>query len=378
MRPPCWVAGIAYVCYTMPGRLSTPKTEGSSQPARRPLMLWNHWWNLVCELRSACARTRTFLWMALCLAGAGTGMAQRGRSTAWNLGDVEGLREEALDPPRARHDDLVVLGQLVDPEDRDDVLEVLVLLEDLLHGAGDVVMLLADDQRGEDLGRRGKRVDRGINTDLRDLAREDGRRVEMRECGRGRGVGEVVGGHVYGLHGRDRTLLRGRDALLQLAHFRREVRLVADGRRHAAEERRDLRARLREAEDVVDEQEDVLALLVAEVLGGREAGQPDTQARARRLRHLAVDERSLGFLPVLRVDDSGLGELEPEVVPLARPLADAREDRIAAGGLRDVVDELHDEHGLSDARAAEEAGLAAARVGFEEVDDLDADRKSVV
>jgi len=32
-------------------------------------MLWNHWWNLVCELRSACTRTRTFLWMSLCLAG---------------------------------------------------------------------------------------------------------------------------------------------------------------------------------------------------------------------------------------------------------------------------------------------------------------------
>jgi len=32
-------------------------------------MLWNHWWNLVCDLRSACARTRTFLWMSLCLAG---------------------------------------------------------------------------------------------------------------------------------------------------------------------------------------------------------------------------------------------------------------------------------------------------------------------
>jgi hypothetical protein len=32
-------------------------------------MLWNHWWNLVCHLRPACARTRTFLWMALCLAG---------------------------------------------------------------------------------------------------------------------------------------------------------------------------------------------------------------------------------------------------------------------------------------------------------------------
>jgi hypothetical protein len=32
-------------------------------------MLWNHWWNLACELRSACARNRIFLWRSLCLAG---------------------------------------------------------------------------------------------------------------------------------------------------------------------------------------------------------------------------------------------------------------------------------------------------------------------
>jgi len=32
-------------------------------------MLWKHWWKLVCELRPACARTRTFLWMTVCLAG---------------------------------------------------------------------------------------------------------------------------------------------------------------------------------------------------------------------------------------------------------------------------------------------------------------------
>jgi hypothetical protein len=35
-------------------------------------MLWYHWWNLVCELRPACARSRTFLWMSLCLAGFST------------------------------------------------------------------------------------------------------------------------------------------------------------------------------------------------------------------------------------------------------------------------------------------------------------------
>jgi hypothetical protein len=32
-------------------------------------MLWNLWWNLVCQLRPACARSRTFLWLSLCLAG---------------------------------------------------------------------------------------------------------------------------------------------------------------------------------------------------------------------------------------------------------------------------------------------------------------------
>jgi len=32
-------------------------------------MLWENWWRLVGQLRGACARERTFLWMVLCLAG---------------------------------------------------------------------------------------------------------------------------------------------------------------------------------------------------------------------------------------------------------------------------------------------------------------------
>ena len=39
------------------------------QQARMPLMLWKQRWKLVRTLRPACARTRTFLWMAVCLAG---------------------------------------------------------------------------------------------------------------------------------------------------------------------------------------------------------------------------------------------------------------------------------------------------------------------
>ena len=160
--------------------------------------------------------------------------------------------------------------------------------------------------------------------------------------------------------------MRGRgDPLLELAHLGLERGLVADGRGHAAEERRHLGARLHEAEDVVDEEQHVLAALLAEVLGHREAGERDAKARAGRLVHLAEDEHRL-------VDDARLLHLEPEVVALARALADAAEGREALVLLGDRADQLLDEDGLADAGAAEQADLAALRVRREEVDDLDA------
>ena len=181
----------------------------------------------------------------------------------------------------------------------------------------------------------------------------------------GRRVGEVVGRHVDGLDRGDRALARRGDPLLQLAHLGLQRRLVAHLRRHAAQERGDLRAGLHEAEDVVDEQQHVLAALVAEVLRHRQAGQRDAHARPGRLVHLAEDEHGL-------VDDAGLGHLEPEVVALARALAHAAERRQAAVLLGEVVDQLLDEHRLADAGAAEQADLAALGVGREQVDDLDA------
>ena len=49
------------------------------------------------------------------------------------LRDEERLRQELLDLARARHGELVVFRQLVDAENRDDVLQILVALQDLLH-----------------------------------------------------------------------------------------------------------------------------------------------------------------------------------------------------------------------------------------------------
>jgi hypothetical protein len=61
-----------------------------------------------------------------------------------------------------------------------------------------------------------------------------------------------------------------------------------------------------------------------------------------------------------------------EVVAFAGALTNAGEHRVAAMGLRDVVDQLHDQHGLADAGAAEQADLAALGVRRQQVDDLDA------
>ena len=68
----------------------------------------------------------------------------------------------------------------------------------------------------------------------------------------------------------------------------------------------------------------------------------------------------------------------PEVVALARALADAAEHRQAAVLRGDVVDQLLDDDGLAHAGAAEQADLAALDVRGEQVDDLDAGLEDLV
>ena len=94
-------------------------------------------------------------------------------------------------------------------------------------------------------------------------------------------------------------------------------------------------------------------------------------AGAGRLVHLAVDQGGLGD-DRLAGRQLGLAHLVVEVAALAGPLAHAGEHRVAAVLLGDVVDELEDDDGLADAGAAEQADLAAAAVGGQQVDDLDA------
>ena len=77
-----------------------------------------------------------------------------------------------------------------------------------------------------------------------------------------------------------------------------------------------------------------VAAFVAEVLRDRQAREADAQSIARRLVHLAVDERDL-------VEHAAFRHLVVEVVALARALADAREHGVAGVLVGDVADELH-------------------------------------
>ena len=119
-------------------------------------------------------------------------------------------------------------------------------------------MLLAHDQRIENARGGLQRIDRRVNAQLGDFAAQHRRGVQMGERrGRSR-VGQVVGRHVDRLHGGNGPFLGRGDPLLHRAHFGSQRRLVADGRRHAAQQGRNLAARLNVAEDVVNEQQHVL------------------------------------------------------------------------------------------------------------------------
>ena len=143
-----------------------------------------------------------------------------------------------------------------------------------------------------------------------------------------------------------------------------------------------------EAENVVDEQQHVLILFIAEILGDGQRGESHAQSGAGRLVHLSVNEADarsgrnhrkalvveLGFavFVLLGFDNVGFNHLIVKVVAFAGALADTRKHRDAAVQLRDVVDQLHDDDRLADARAAERADLAALEERADEIDHLDA------
>src|ERR1017187_8633222 len=78
-----------------------------------------------------------------------------------------------------------------------------------------------------------------------------------------------------------------------------------------------------------------------------------------------LDQRHFGLRVIVRVHDAGLLHLEPQVVAFAGALAHAGKDRNAAVLHGDVVNQFLNDDFFADARAAEQADLAAAQGSFD-------------
>lgn len=142
---------------------------------------------------------------------------------------LERLRQESLNLPGPGDLELVLLGQLVHTQDSDDVLQRLVVLENLLHVSGDVVVLVSDDVGVHDTAGGVEGVHGGVDAALGHGAGQHGGGVQVSEGGGGGGVRQVVGGHVDGLDRGDGALLGGGDPLLHAAHVRGQGGLVTHG-----------------------------------------------------------------------------------------------------------------------------------------------------
>src|SRR6266481_6392023 len=285
--------------------------------------------------------------------------------------DEHRLRKEFFDLACPRHGALVFIGKFFDAQDGDDVLQVLVALKNRFYPARDGIVLRTDDARIENARRAGQRIDGRIDAAFHDLPAEVGCSIQVcKRRGRSR-VRVVVRWNVNGLHGSDRAALGRSDALLQFANFRVEVWLVTDSGRHAPEKSGNFRTRLHKTENVINEQEHVEVLLISEVFGNRKTSEAYAETRAGWLGHLAVYERSPRFLRIARYNHAAFRHFQPQVVAFASALAHAREHGNAAVLHRDVVNQLHDENGLADARTAEEADLAAFQIRLDQIDDFD-------
>ena len=159
-------------------------------------------------------------------------------------------------------------------------------------------------------------------------------------------IGEVVGRHVDGLHGRNRAGRRAANAFLQLSQFRAQRRLISESRRQPSHQARHFRAGLNETEHVVDQQQHVLTFVVSEVFCHRQRRMTDTKPRAGRVVHLAEHEHRV-------FQFACFFQLAVQLFALAAALADAAEQADAFVFADRVVDQLHNDDGLADACTAE-------------------------
>src|SRR5215469_13056829 len=150
---------LAMTISALPDQISPSGSTSSTLmvtglPPSRPF----HFLGLALDILDAAAHEEGLLRVAVVLAlgdrlEGPDGLLQRYEDTGLAgelLGHEHRVGQEPLDPAGPLHRHPVLLGQLVDAQDRDDVLQLGVALQDPLHLAGDSVVLLPHELRCQD------------------------------------------------------------------------------------------------------------------------------------------------------------------------------------------------------------------------------------
>src|SRR5699024_7112079 len=211
--------------------------------------------------------------------------------------------------------------------------------------------------------RRGQWVHSWVDTLGSNCTVKLGGCIQVSECRRWSWVGVVIGRDVNGLQRRNRLTLGRGNALLENTHLISQGWLVANGGRHAAQQGRYLRASLGETEDVVNKQQHVLALNIAELLRKCQNRERHTHTYSWWCALLAEHEGGV-------LQYAHFFHFQEQVGDLTSTLGDAGEH----GGTRelacDTSNHFLNENGLTNTRTTEEANLAALNVRGQQVDDL--------
>mmetsp|Transcript_5578 Transcript_5578/g.21866 ORF Transcript_5578/g.21866 Transcript_5578/m.21866 type:complete len:227 (+) Transcript_5578:1935-2615(+) len=198
----------------------------------------------------------------------------------------------------------------------------------------------------------------------------------MCERGCGRRVSEIVCWDVNCLNGCDGTLFRRSNTLLETTQVGCKSWLVAYSGWNPAKQGRYFRVGLREAENIVNEEKDILALKVTEILSHSQTGQTNPCSCSGRLVHLSVHQRALGiFRLIAEFDNSSFNHFVIQIVPFSGSFANARKHGKSAMPLRDIIDQLHDENGFAHSSTTKKSNFPSFLIWSKKIDHLDSSYK---
>ena len=265
---------------------------------------------------------------------------------------MKGLRKELLNLARANNRHLILIGKLVHTEDRDNVLQIFVTLENFLYHTRHVIVLLTHNARIKNRRTRIKRIDGRINSELCESARKHHRRIKVRECCRWRRVGKIVRRNIHRLHRSNRSLLSRSNTLLKLSHLLRQSRLISHRRRNASQKRRHFRPGLRKSENVVDKKKHIFSSLITKILRHSKRAQSHARSRSGGFVHLSEDQRRF-------IEHARVLHFMIEIVPFARTLPDSRKHTVSSVLLRDITNKFLNNNGLSHSRPSKKSDFSS-------------------